>query len=396
MVLRCQLVAVLLFFVAACGASPTTSPQADPTGAQAPAADIPATSTPDAGSPTAAAPTAGSSEMTGLETLYAEVEGLTGDERRERLISLAQEEGGELSLYTSQNLDDFGPIGAAFEAATGIVPMPYRAGADTVRQRVIAEAAAGQSSADVIQFHSLEMTILDREGLLAPLRSPTTENIMEEAVHDNFGGTWLNVFVAAWNTDAVPPGEAPQTWEDVLTNYGGRIALESTDWGWFGTLVTEHFVAEEGMTEEEAIALFAEAASGGSAHQGHTAMAELLVAGEFDIAPSLYIDRVTQMKGDGLPIEWQEPVQPLVILPDGIAISAHTQRPATALLYVEFMMTEGQQMLADAGLTPASPTLSGLSSYETLTMDLDAMLDEQDKWQTLYEEQVLTKVGNAP
>jgi len=383
MALKRLLVVVLAFFLAACGGSPSAAPEGDPPTADAPAAETQTTDPIEEAS----------ADPTGLERVYAEVEGLTGAERREALISLAEGEAGDLQLYTSQNLDDFAPISDAFQEATGIQPIPYRAGAETVRQRVMEEAAAGQSSADVIQFHSLEMTVLDREGLLAPLRSPETDNIMSSAVSDNWAGTWLNVYITAWSTDAIAPEEAPQSWEEVLTEYDGRIALESTDWGWFGTLVKDYFVAEQGMSEEEAVALFTEAATGGAAHQGHTAMAELLVAGEFDIAPSLYIDRVTQMKGDGLPIEWQEPVEPLIVLPDGIAISANVSHPAKALLYVEFMLTDGQQMLADAGLTPASPELSGIESYGTITVDLDSMLDQQEKWQTLYEEQVLSAVG---
>lgn len=359
---RRWLAAVVVSLLAACTGSPATAPEAD-TQAEGPVEDR------------------------GLEAVYAEVEGLTGTDRREALISLAQAEDGEFVLYNSQNLDDFGPISDAFEEAVGIEPSLYRASAATMRQRILQEARAGQSSADVIQMSSQEMMILHREGLLSPLHSPATDDILSSAVFDTWAGTWLNVFIAAWNTDAVPPNEAPQDWEDVLTDYDGRIALESTDWDWFATLVNDYFVEERGMAEEEAIDLFKGAAAGGAAFEGHTAMAELLVTGEFDVAPSLYLDRVTQMKAAGAPIEWQEPVEPLVILPDAIAISAETDNPAKALLYVEYMLTDGQQMLVDAGLTPASTAVgAGLESYETLLVDLDALIDEQDRWQTLYEE----------
>src|SRR5680860_421061 len=62
--------------------------------------------------------------------------------------------------------------------------------------------------------------------------------------------------------------------------------------------------------------------------------------------------------------------------------------PAQALLYIEFLLDEGQEILAEYGRTPAVPTVEGglPEGVPVLWVDLDQMLDEREKWEGLYAE----------
>jgi iron(III) transport system substrate-binding protein len=376
--LRTSLAVALCVLFVACGPPTAVTPSATPTTSGPP-------------------PTAGGSLPIGsppgndaLEAVYAAVEGLTGDERRAKLVELADAEGSEVTVYTSTNLDESEPLVSAFEEATGVEVNLYRASASTVIQRVTQEASAGfEGGADIIAINGPEMTILDADRLLAPLDTPATANVLPQGIFPTWSAMYLNVFIAAWNTDNITPDEAPATYQELFTDYQGRLGMELGDWDWFATLV-KYFVAEEGMTEDAAVQMFKDAAAGARVVDGHTLMTELLAAGEFDITASNYQHRVFQLVGEGAPIAWEPAVQPIVVRPNGIGIRSGAEHPAGALLYLEYVLGEGQDLFLELERTPASTdALGGLQGdFDILFADVQALLDESDRWEGLYEEVV--------
>lgn len=370
--LACALAAVML---AACGSPPTTE--------EDPQAQDGATEGAPGGDAAAGGDGAG---QEALQAVYDELEGLEGDERTEKLASLAEEEGCEVGLYTSTNVDESGPMTDAFDDEYGIDVSLYRAGSETVVQRVIQEAKANFAGADVVANNGPEMTIIDSEGLLLPLETPITDDIVEFGVFDNWASQYLNVFVAAWNTNRIKKGEEPKSWEEVLS-YGEGLAMEAGDVDWFATLV-KWFVEEQGMSEDEAVKLFRDAAKRSKVVDGHTLMAELLAAGEYDLTASSYQHRIPQLAKDGAPVEWQPAVQPAIVRPNGIGIHRDTDCPASSLLFVEFSLTKGQELLLEFDRSPASTVVEGgfPEDVETILVDVEALLEESDKWEGLYEE----------
>jgi iron(III) transport system substrate-binding protein len=364
---------VLSTVAAGCGGSSTAEGEGDTTEA---------TETTDAGDAAGKA---------ALQKVYDAVAGLDPEKRREKLIELAEAEEGTFSLYGSTNLDEAEPIIAAFDDVAGLEPNLYRASSSDLLQRVIQEDKANfDDTADVVYTNGPELQILDDEGLLLPLESPFEADLVQETiVSENWAPIYLNAFTAAWNTKRVPAGEVPKTWEDVLTSFKGNLAMEVGDWDWFATLAKSYFMDKQGMTEEETVKLFKDAAAGAKMIDGHTLMTELLSAGEFNAVSSAYKHRVAQLKRDGAPVEWEPAIQPIVIRPNGIGIMASTDTPASALLFAEFMMTDVQKMLIDFDRTPASNAVPGggvPSQYEVIVADLRALSDERDKWEGLYEE----------
>ena len=250
-----------------------------------------------------------------LNGVSQQLEGLDPKARREKLIELADEEGGTFDAYGSTNLDDIFPMIDEFESQTGLEVNYYRASSTDVLERVLQEADADFAGADVVFTNGPELTVIDQEGLLAPLNSPVTDDIDPQGVFDNWAWLYLNTFVGSWNTDRTQ--DPPATWEDLLA-YGDGLAVEVGDFDWFATLVKDYFIAEQGMSEEEAVDLFREAVNGAALVDGHTLMAELLAAGEYDVASSTYLHRILQLKRDQAPVEWEGGPEPIVIRPNGI------------------------------------------------------------------------------
>jgi iron(III) transport system substrate-binding protein len=326
-----------------------------------------------------------------LEAVYAKVKGLSPAERRKALIEMAEKEGGKLNVYGSANLDEAEPIMAAFEDTTGIEPNLYRASSSDLLERILQEAGAHfKGGADVVYADGPELQVLDDKRLLLPLTSPFTKDLVQKSiVSRNWAPVYLNAFTAAWNTKRVSPAQAPRSWEGVFQNFHGKLAMEAGDWDWFATLVTQYFEKRKGMSEAEAVDLFRSAASEARMIDGHTLMTQLLGAGEFDVVADAYKHRAAQLKRKGAPVEWQPPVQPIVVRPNGVGIASDTDVPATALLFSDFMLSDVQKMLIGLDRTPASYKVPGggiPAGYDVLIADLRTLNRERDKWEKLYED----------
>lgn len=330
-----------------------------------------------------------------LEEIGAELDGLDADARRERLIELADEEGGSFNAYGSTNLDDIFPMIDEFEDQTGIDVNYYRASSTDVLQRILQESDANFPGADLVFTNGPELQLIDQQGLLAPLNSPVLGDIPAEGVFENWAWLYLNTFVGSWNTDLV--STPPATWEELLA-YGDGLAVEVGDFDWFATLVKVVFIEQQGMTEEEAVQLFRDGVDGSALVDGHTLMAELLAAGEYDVAASTYLHRILQLKKDGAPVEWEGGPEPIIIRPNGIGIHRYAVNPASAQLFLEFMLTDAQQLLLDIDRQPASAGIEGgglPAGVDTLVVDLDALLDEREKWEGMWDEIVEGSSGET-
>jgi hypothetical protein len=194
--------------------------------------------------------------------------------------------------------------------------------------------------------------VLDDKKLLLPLKSPFTKDLVKQTVvSKNWDPIYLNAFTAAWNTKHVSSADAPKSWEEVLTKYSGKLAMEVGDWDWFATLATQYF-PKKGISEKKTVEMFKRAASGARMVDGHTLMTELLAAGEFNVAADVYKHRAAQLKKKGAPVEWEPPVQPIIIRPNGIGLRGDGQardRAAVRRLHAHGRAEDADQVRPDAG-----------------------------------------------
>ncbi len=167
------------------------------------------------------------------------------------------------------------------------------------------------------------------------------------------------MFVVSYNTDNVSAAELPDSIEGFADpKWKGRISMEVEDLDWFATL-QQHMVSE-GMTEQEANDLFRKIAANAKVVKGHTVQAELLAAGQFDVALSTYSHSVEELEQEGAPVTWrtagEEPIQPLVTRPNGIGLMRTATNPAAATLFADFELKEGQEVFAEEYRIGAIPT----------------------------------------
>ena len=72
-----------------------------------------------------------------------------GADRLQKLIDGAKQEG-ELTVYTSAQTDDLGPVIAAYEKKYGLKASIWRAGSEQVLNRALQESRAGRHTVDIV------------------------------------------------------------------------------------------------------------------------------------------------------------------------------------------------------------------------------------------------------
>lgn len=305
-----------------------------------------------------------------------------GADREARLLEKAKQEGS-VSVYTSLAPTEATPLVEAFEKKTGVKVQMWRGLSDGVVQRVLAEARGKRHAVDVIETNGPEMESLAREQLLAEFHSPHLADIAPAIVPKH--GLWipdrLNFFVVAYNPRKVKAEDLPKTYEGFLDpKWKGRIALEATDAEWMGGVVKTWGEAR-GMAFMRKLAEMKP-----DMRKGHVLLVQLIASGEVDVGLTAYQANAESAKKRGAPVEWAA-VEPVIARPQGIGVARNAPHPHAALLFADFMLSpEAQAMLAAMGRTPVSRTVKTETSAMTYVMsDPAVILDENDKWQQLWD-----------
>ena len=99
-----------------------------------------------------------------------------------------------------------------------------------------------------------------------------------------------------------------------------------------------------------------------------------------------------QVKQKGAPIE-SYAIEPVIAQFSTIAMLKKAPHPYSALLFYDFMINEGQQLLANLKYVPTSRKIDSPVTHLSLKyVDPGQALDNQDKWVKTYEE-IVTKPG---
>ena len=306
----------------------------------------------------------------------------SGPDRLSKLVEGAKKEK-ELNLYTSAQSDDMGALVGAYEKKYGVKVSVWRASSEKVLQRAVAEARANRNTVDIVETNGPEMESLHRENVLQQVKSPHHADLIAPAIrpHGEWVGTRLNVFVQAYNTQAVRKQDLPKTWEDLLDpKWKGKLGIEQEDSDWLAGLFSD-------LGEAKGTKLFKEivAKNGMSVRKGHTLLAQLVVSGEVPLALTVYNYKAEQFKGKGAPIDWFS-IGTAIARPNGVGVARRAPHPHAAVLFYDFEIgPEGQKILAGRDFVPTSKKVdTPLNKIPMKFVDARVALDEFQKWEKLY------------
>ena len=326
----------------------------------------------------------------------ASVAALHGADRTQRLIAGAKQEG-ELMLYSSLTPEDQLRLAADFKKRYGVTLKFWRGSQTNILQRVLAETRGGRYEFDALETNSPQIEAIAREQLLQKIDSPHVADVLLPQTlppHGEWAPDRLNLLVYAYNTNAVKRGDLPKTWHELAgPKWKQRLGMESTNAEWFATLV-------QAMGEGPGLELFRRLGENGVAvRTGHTHSTGRVIAGEIPLFLGVFSHDVDRMKAKGAPIDWFV-LPPAVVLPSAVAVSRRAAHPNAAVLFYDYMLTDGQRFYTEVHRVPAN------KNYDTpvrrlvgegrplAVVDAHAAIDEHDKWQNLYKKLIVDRSQN--
>ena len=317
----------------------------------------------------------------GTNSTLAEIAAYSGPDRIATLIAGAKKEGA-VNLYTSETVEDIGALSQAFATKYGVKLNIWRGSSEDILQRAVVEARGGRFDADAVETGATAMESLHRERLLQSVDLPATAALAPEAIqpHREWIGTRYNVFVAAYNTRLVAGADLPKSYDNLAdARWKGKLGIEADDSDWFGAVI-------EALGEERGLKLFRDivATNGVSVRKGHTLLANLVVSGEVPLAISTYFYKVAQLKGRGAPIDALA-IAPVMARFEGAGVARRAPHPYAAILFMEFMLTDAQDILAKRDFFPAEVRVKPMPAGLTF-LDPAKALDQSQKWSKYYRD----------
>ncbi len=120
--------------------------------------------------------------------------------------------------------------------------------------------------------------------------------------------------------------------------------------------------------------------------KGHSLLANLVVSGEVPFALTVYGYHVDQLKRAGAPIE-KVYLAPVVVVPTGIGVLRKAPHPFAAILFTDFMLSDGQAILAARDHVVTNRRHGGLpADLSVAFVGSSKYLDERDKWTRLFRD----------
>jgi ABC-type Fe3+ transport system substrate-binding protein len=311
---------------------------------------------------------------------------LSGPNRTALLIAGAQREGS-LTLYTSAILEHMSAVTTAFEKKYGVRVTIWRGGSEEILQRTVTEARGGRFEVDVIETASPQSEAINREKLTRIVDTPIAADIMPAAMVA--GKPWipsrLIVFTGAYNTNLVRKADLPKTYEDLLDpKWKGKLGIETDDNNWLMAL-------SDALGEERATKILRDikARNGLSVRKGHSLMANLVVSGEVPVALTIYHHEVEPLQRAGAPIGELD-LPPVIAFTAAASVATRAPHPYAAVLFLDFLLSDGQKLLAEHGNLSTNVKFQHLpKDWKLFFMDVPKYMNENQKWTRLYRDILL-------
>ena len=318
--------------------------------------------------------------------------------REARLVQLAKAEGNTLEWYTSLSSPISQAVEKAFEEQYGITVNRYRAGSEAVSQRIIEEARAGKSGADVIETNGTEMLHFQhRKNILVPFTaSPYRAAIPKTARFDGFTADRMEYFIVAWNRNIVPNGRPPQSFQDLgSARFRGKLSMEPTDTDWYAAL-WQYYRTKQKWSAARIDTMFRNIARNSVLTNSHTTQANLLAAGQFAVVVSAHAQSVKNLADDGAPLVYKPFVRPVIQRPQGVGIAYRLKHPATAILFYDWLLSRrGQRVLQQNNVEPARKDMidPDFRRAPLIYMNLRPIISQWGRWSAKYE--ALTRLAQG-
>jgi iron(III) transport system substrate-binding protein len=314
----------------------------------------------------------------------AEIANHAGNDRQRLLENGAKAEAA-LTIYTTGT--QIAPLVDRFKQKYPFVRVQMlRASSIEVATKVTQEYSAGVFLVDAFELNSDGLILPRDQGVLQPFTSPEAANFEAHAVEG--GRHWISVRESytgiGFNTAKIPVALAPKTYQDLLDpRWKGKMAISATTGtvgNWVGAMMVTYGADFVRMLGKQDIRLYPVAGR---------ALANLMIAGEVALSPTIYQSHVAASRVQGAPLAWNAP-GPVPVTDTAVALAAKAPHPHAAMLFIDFLLSrEAQLLYRDLGYLSSRKDMKS-DEYPDLQklflMNRPNYVEEFDAWMGLYQE----------
>lgn len=288
------------------------------------------------------------------------------------IIEAAKKEG-TVSIYTSTDAAQSQKLQDAFTKKYGIKIAYNDLGTNGSYNQVISEAAAGQTTADVVWSSAMDLQMtLVQEEYADEYKSPEADNLPQWADYKNvLYATTVEPIGVIYNTKALSEDKLPKTYADMITflkdnqaTLKGKVATFDPEKSGSGFLHHSNDARNRSDFWDLAKAM---GADGAKIYSSSGGMKETVVSGEnviaINIIGSYALDWVKESPNLGVHFATDyTPAFSRLILK-----TKDAPHPNAAKLFIDFMLSsEGQSLLAESGLPSVREDVTAGLNIKTL------------------------------
>lgn len=237
----------------------------------------------------------------------------------------------------------------------------WDAKSNEVVERIVTEGKAGRHSVDIISVNEGWMKRMIKSGYLLPYEWPNVKSWGDTGQPSH--GSWANLFAdprpAIYNTELIPPADAPKSLEDLINPKWKGLSGISDASEEFPFIYAYLWRNGDKLNWEKSFDFFRRLveATKPAVVNGYTGPTRLLAAGEFGLFHIGLFSRAYQLIKKKAPVGLV-PLNPMYISNGAFAIAKNAPHPNAAKLYAYWLTsTRGSVAYANnLGRFPIDPT----------------------------------------
>jgi len=269
-----------------------------------------------------------------------------GPDYEQMLLEGAKKEG-KVVWYTSLSGKSYKTIEAKFaEKYPDVKIEVYRAGSKDIAAKVLGEAQARKYLVDATETTPGIMMLFKAKNIIRPYTNPVHKKWPEFAQTKAKGGGvyWVTdreSFIGlGYNTEKLAKEDVPKSWDGLLKpalKDKMVMSISSTGDRVIGTMEKYKGMEYLEKLKKQQIKLF---------NLSGTATRDLIISGEFIASPTVFRNHALVKINAGAPLGW-EPMDQVPTNAGGSALFTHAPHPHAALLLINFILNEGQDILEE-------------------------------------------------
>ncbi len=319
---------------------------------------------------------------------------------REKILLEGAKKEGKVTFYTGLIVDQVvRPVKDAFEKEYPFLQVEFfRANADRLAQRALAENQAKRYEADIVSG-SAAATMLQRAGLMQRFYSPPMAEYPRELRDPNgfWGSTNVYFMTLGYNTRNVKAAELPKSYEDLLhPRWKGQMMWSTSRGSGAPQFMGNIFVSmgqEAGKAYLQKLKQQNISKSTASARQ----ILDLVIAGEYPLSVQIFNHHAHISKAAGAPVEWH-PLEPVTATNNSIGLLKTAPHPHASMLFLDFVLSrKGQRVFQAANYLPAHPDVPALQAdlkpgvrfKKANYLSPELLYDKSNEWADYFEKEFL-------